>query len=127
MYLRGVTYSRTLLYDEYVRIHIPRDVASMIFDGSRDRYIDLWLMVRKTDGYVEIFEHGQRSIDDCILELSFMNPIVGLKSLRYRKGYRYCSSFREAFLIDSKYCLRCGSRLRSKPKRVYRVRVYQCN
>jgi len=38
-------------------MHIPRDVASMIFNGSENKYADLWLMVRKMDGYIEIFEN----------------------------------------------------------------------
>ncbi|MCL7383450.1 MAG: hypothetical protein LZ172_08195 [Thaumarchaeota archaeon] len=37
--------------------------------------------------------------------------------LRYGKGYRYCSSCREAFLTVSKLYPRCGMRLRSKPRR----------
>ena len=49
LYLRGVAYIGTLLYDGCVRMHIPRDVASMIFNGSENKYVDLWLMVRKMD------------------------------------------------------------------------------
>ena len=74
-------------------------------------------MVRKVDGYVEIFEIGQRRIDYYIIELGFFNQFTGLKNLRYSEGYRYCGRCREAFLTDSRNCPRCGSRLRSKPKR----------
>jgi len=126
LYLRGVAYIGTLLHDGCVRMHIPRDVASMIFNGSESRHVDLWLMVRKMDGYIEIFEIGQRRIDDYILELSFFNPINGLKSPRYYKGYRYCSSCREAFLANWNHCPRCGTLLRSKPRRnSYRTRAYR--
>jgi len=126
LYLRGVAYIGTLLYDGCVRMHIPRDVASMIFNGLESRHADLWLMVRKMDGYVEIFEIGQRRIDDYILELSFFNPITGLKSPRYYKGYRYCSSCGEAFLANWNHCPRCGTLLRSKPRRnSYRTRAYR--
>jgi len=34
LYLRGVKYSGTLLYDRCVRIHIPRDITSIIFNRS---------------------------------------------------------------------------------------------
>ena len=128
LYLKGITYSGTLLHDGCVRIHIPRDITSTIFNGSENRHVDLWLMVRKNgDGYVEIFEYGQRRIDDYILDLSFFNPVTGLRSPRYYKGYRYCSSCREAFLIDYEHCPRCGSRLRSKPKRNSHRRVRPYN
>ena len=127
LYLKGVTYHGTLLHDGCVRMHIPRDLASIIFNGSEDKYTDLWLMVRRMDGYVEIFEYGQRRMDDYILDLGFLNPVTGLKSPRYRKGYRYCSSCGEAFLIDYEHCPRCGSRLRSKPKRNSHRRVHPYN
>ena len=104
LYLKGISYSGTLLYDGCVRIHIPRDITSIIFNGSED-------------GYIEIFEIGQRRIDDYIIELGFFNPITGLKNPRYGEGYRYCGRCREAFLTISRNCPRCGSRLRSKPKR----------
>jgi len=117
LYLKGISYIGTLLCDGCVRMHIPRDITSIIFNGSEDGYVDLWLMVRKMDGYVEIFEIGQRRIDDYIIELGFFNPVIGLKSPRYSEGYRYCGRCREAFLTISRNCPRCGSRLRSKPKR----------
>ena len=49
LYLKGITYSGTLLHDGCVRMHIPRDVTSIIFNGSEDGCTDLWLMVRKMD------------------------------------------------------------------------------
>ena len=104
LYLKGISYSGTLLYDRCVRIHTPRDITSIIFNGSED-------------GYIEIFEIGQTRIDDYIIDLSFFNPITGLKNPRYSKEYRYCGRCREAFLTISRNCPRCGSRLRSKPKR----------
>jgi hypothetical protein len=58
LYLKGISYSGTLLYDRCVRIHTPRDLTSIIFNGSEDGCVELWLMVRKMDGYVEIFEYG---------------------------------------------------------------------
>jgi len=117
LYLKGVAYIGILLCDGCVRMHIPRDVASMIFNGSENKYVDLWLMVRKMDGYIEIFEIGQRRIDDYIIELGFFNPVTGLKNPRYGEGYRYCGRCREAFLTISRNCPRCNSKLRSKPKR----------
>ena len=84
--LRLFTYIGTLLHDGCFRMHIPRDITSIIFNGSESRHVDLWLMVRKMDGYIEIFEIGQRRIDDYIIELSFFNPFTGLKSPRYYKG-----------------------------------------
>jgi len=30
-------------------MHIPIDVAGMIFNGLEDGYVDLWLMVRSMD------------------------------------------------------------------------------
>jgi len=105
-------------------MHIPRDLTSIIFNGSEDGYVDLWLMVRKNgDGYVEIFEIGQRRIDDYIIELGFFNPITGLKNPRYSEGYRYCGRCRKAFLTISRNCPRCGSRLRSKPKKKHRKSI----
>ena len=89
LYLRRVKYSGTLLYYRCVRMHIPRDITSIIFNGSED-------------GYVEIFEIGQRRIDDYIIELGFFNPITGLKNPRYSKEYRYCGRCREAFLTISR-------------------------
>jgi len=49
LYLKGITYIGILLCDGCVRMHIPRDVASMIFNGSENKYVDPWLMVRKMD------------------------------------------------------------------------------
>jgi uncharacterized paraquat-inducible protein A len=66
---------------------------------------------------VETTDSGHRSLDDYTPDLGFLNTIVGMKSPRYDKGYRYCSSCREAFLTVSKLCPRCGMRLRSKPRR----------
>ena len=127
LYLKGVAYIGTLLHDGCFRMHIPRDITSIIFNGSESRHVDLWLMVRKNgDGYVEIFEYGQRKIDDYIIELGFFNPFTGLKNPRYYKGYRYCSSCGEAFLANWNHCPRCGTLLRSKPRRnSYRARAYR--
>jgi len=49
LYLKGVAYIGTLLCDGCVRMHIPRDITSIIFNGSEGGYVDLWLMVRKMD------------------------------------------------------------------------------
>lgn len=40
---------------------------------------------------MEIFNSGQRSLDDHTPDLSLLNTVVRLKSPRYGKGYRYCS------------------------------------
>ncbi|MCL7397189.1 MAG: hypothetical protein LZ167_07220 [Thaumarchaeota archaeon] len=66
---------------------------------------------------MEIFDFGQRMIDDYTPDGLGLLTIVGMKSPRYCKGYKYCSSCREAFLTVSKLCPRCGLRLRSKPRR----------
>jgi len=47
LYLKRVAYSGTLLHDGCVRVHIPRDITSMVFNGSENKCVDLWLMVRK--------------------------------------------------------------------------------
>jgi predicted amidophosphoribosyltransferase len=60
---------------------------------------------------------GQRSLDDYAPDGLGLLTVVGMKSPRYGKGYKYCSSCREAFLTISKLCPRCGMRLRSKPRR----------
>ena len=49
LYLKRITYIGILLCDGCVRMHIPRDVASMIFNGSENKYVDPWLIVRKMD------------------------------------------------------------------------------
>ena len=42
LYLRGVAYIGTLLYDGCVRMHIPRDLTSIIFNGSwLGRWMDI--------------------------------------------------------------------------------------
>ena len=67
---------------------------------------------------MEIIDLGQRMIDDYAPDGLGLLTVVGMKSPRYGKGYKYCSSCREAFLTVSKLCPRCGLRLRSKPRRV---------
>jgi uncharacterized paraquat-inducible protein A len=79
--------------------------------------LDLWLLLREENGCVEIVDLGQRMIVDYVHDLGFLNPIIGLKSPRYDKRYRYCSICRGALLTVSKLCPRCGLRLRSKPRR----------
>jgi hypothetical protein len=118
LYLRGMEYRGTLIFDETVRMHIPRNMVSYLFNGSENGYVDLWLLLRRENGYVEIFDFGQRMIDDYAPDGLGLLTIVGMKNPRYGKGYRYCSSCREAFLTVSKLCPRCGLRLRSKPRRV---------
>jgi hypothetical protein len=118
LYLRGMEYRGTLVCDETVRMHVPRNIVSYLFNGSEDGYVDLWLLLRRENGCVEIFDLGQRMIDDYALDGLGLLTIVGMKSPRYCKGYKYCSSCREAFLTVSKLCPRCGLRLRSKPRRV---------
>jgi hypothetical protein len=110
-------YRGTLVCDETVRMHIPRNIISYLFNGSENDYVDLWLLLRRENGHVEIFDLGQRMIDDYTPDGLGLLTIVGMKSPRYGKGYRYCSSCREAFLTVSKLCPRCGLRLRSKPRR----------
>jgi hypothetical protein len=117
LYLKGMEYRGHINVDETVRMHIPRNIISYLFNGSENGYVDLWLMLRRENGYVEIFDSGQRMIDDYTPDLGLLNTIIGMKSPRYGKGYRYCSSCREAFLTVSKLCPRCGLRLRSKPRR----------
>jgi len=107
-------YRGTFICDETVRMHIPRDIVSFLFNGSENSYVDLWLLFRRENGRVEIVDLGQRSLDDYAPDLGFLNPIIGLKRPRYDKRYRYCSSCREAFLTVSKLYPRCGLRLRSK-------------
>lgn len=115
--LRRFTYTGTLNYDgRCVKMSIPRDIVSMLFNGLDNRYVELWLIVRKNYSFVEIFEAGQRKIDDYILDVSFFNPIIGLKSPRYDRGYRYCSRCREGYLVDVRSCPKCGSPLRTKPR-----------
>jgi hypothetical protein len=117
LYLKGMEYRGTLVCDETVRIHIPRNIISYLFNGSENSYVDLWLMLRRENGCVEIIDFGQRSLDDYTPDLGLLNTVVMLKSPRYGKGYRYCSLCRQAFLTVSKLCPKCGLRLRSKPRR----------
>jgi hypothetical protein len=110
-------YRGTLICDETVRTHIPRNIISYLFNGSEDGYADLWLLLRRENGCVEIIDLGQRMIDDYAPDGLGLLTVVGMKSPRYGKGYKYCSSCKEAFLTVSKFCLRCGLRLRSKPRK----------
>jgi hypothetical protein len=75
-------------------------------------------MFKREDGCMKINYLGQRNLDDYTPDLGLLNTVIGMKSPRYGKGYRYYSSYREAFLTVSKLCPRCGLRLRSKPRRV---------
>jgi hypothetical protein len=50
---------------------------------------------------MEIADLGQGSLDDYVLDLGLLSTVVGMKRPRYGKGYRYCSSCREAFLTVS--------------------------
>jgi len=117
LYLKGMEYRGTLVYDETVRMHIPRNIVSYLFNGSEDGYTDLWLLLRRENGYVEMIDLGQRRLDDYTPDGLGLLTVLGMKSPRYGKGYKYCSSCREAFLTISKLCPRCGMRLRSKPRR----------
>jgi len=73
-------------------------------------------LVQRRDGCVEIIDVGQRVIDDYVPDLGFLNLVIGLTNPRYNEGYRYCSSYREAFLTVPRFCSRCRLRL-SKPRR----------
>jgi hypothetical protein len=75
------------------------------------------LLLGRENRYVEMIDLGQRSLDDYAPDGLGLLTVVGMKSPRYGKGYKYCSSCREAFLTISKLCPRCGMRLRSKPRR----------
>jgi len=45
LYLKGMEYRGHINVDETVRMHIPRNIISYLFNGSENGYVDLWLML----------------------------------------------------------------------------------
>jgi len=75
-------YRGTSICDGTVRMHIPKDIVSLLFNSSEYRYVDLWLMFRKENGCVEIVVLGQRMIDDYAPELGILKPCCRLEESR---------------------------------------------
>jgi len=100
-------------------MHTPSFIKQLTKDN------ELWLYARKIDGKIIFFDEFNKKIDDYIIEFNLFNNIVGSKSPRYSKGYKYCSRCEEAFLINTKNCPRCGSSLRTKPRRI-KKNIIEC-
>ena len=117
IYLRGSSYEGALIHDESVRMHIP----SFLIQLTKDN--ELWLYARKIEDEIIFFDEFEKKIDDYIIEFNPFINIVGSKSPRYSKGYKYCSKCEEAFLVNTKTCPRCGATLRSKPRRIKKIGI----